>query len=158
MNKKNYILAVAIIIMLSTGFLYSNSMSVEGYWKTIDDDTKEVKSIVKLWVEDGKMKGRIVKIYPKKGEDPNPKCDKCKGDKKDKLILGMEFMWGYEGSGGEWRKGRILDPENGKVYKSQLELVDNGKKLEVFGYIRVIFKIGRTQTWLRSDYKEENKG
>ncbi len=65
-------------------------------------------------------------------------------------------MWDYEGKGGEWENGKILDPNNGKVYRSQLEVVDNGNKLEVYGYIKVIFKIGRTQTWLRSDYKEES--
>ncbi len=155
MNKKLLVLVIMVVI-LCTGFVFSNSMNAEGYWKTIDDKTKEVKSIVKLWVEDGKMNGKIVKLFPKKGEDPNPKCDKCKGDKKDKLILGMKFMWDYEGKGGEWENGKILDPNNGKVYRSQLEVVDNGNKLEVYGYIKVIFKIGRTQTWLRSDYKEES--
>lgn len=153
---KKAVWLLIIIIMMGTNYLFSNSMSAEGYWKTIDDDTKAVKSIVKLWVENGKMKGKIVKLFPKKGEDPNPKCDKCKGDRKNKLILGMEFMWDYEGTGGEWKNGRILDPENGKVYRSQLEVVDNGEKLEVYGYIKVLFKIGRTQTWLRSDYTEES--
>ena len=155
MNKKCFVLISIMLIFLNAGFLFSYSESAEGYWKTIDDDTNEVKSIVKLWVENGEMKGKIVKIFPKKGEDPNPKCDNCKGDRKDKLIIGMEFMWGYKGSGGKWKNGRILDPENGKIYRSQLEVVDKGKKLEVYGYIKVIFKIGRTQTWLRSDYKEE---
>ncbi len=158
MNKKNFVLVIVISILLNAGVLFSNSMSAEGYWKTIDDKTKEVKSIMKLWVENGNLKGKVVKIFPKEGEDPNPKCDKCKGERKDKLVLGMEIMWDYQGAGGEWKNGRILDPENGKIYRSQLEVVDNGNKLEVYGYIRIIFKIGRTQTWLRSDYKEENKG
>lgn len=152
--KKIFIIVFTVLLFGS--FLFSNSMSAEGYWKTIDDDTHEVKSIVKLWVENGQMKGKIVKLYPKEGEDQNPKCDKCKGKLKDKLILGMEFMWGYKkDEDGNWENGRILDPENGKIYRSQLEVVDNGKKLEVYGYIKILFKIGRTQTWLRTEFKEE---
>ncbi len=124
--------------------------AVEGYWKTIDDNTKEVKSIVKIWQDEGVLKGRIEKIFPKPGEDPDPVCDKCSGDKKDKKILGMVFMWKFKKDGDEWVNGKILDPENGKVYHCNLELADSGKKLNVFGYIKVLFKIGRTQTWLRA--------
>ncbi len=137
--------------------LQADSSNAEGYWKTFDDKTKELKSIVKLWEDNGEMKGMIVKLFPKKGEDPDPKCDKCKGERKDKRILGMEFMWGLKKNGGKWKDGRILDPENGKIYRSQLEVVDNGKKLEVYGYIKILFKIGRTQTWLRTDFDNSEK-
>ena len=61
----------------------------------------------------------------------------------------MEFLWGLEGAGAVWKNGQALDPENGKVYNCQLEVIENGKKLKVFGYIRIIFKIGRSQIWLR---------
>ena len=46
--------------------------------------------------------------------------------------------------------GEILDPNNGKVYKSKLKLVDNGAKLDVRGYIGVPM-LGRTQTWIRAE-------
>ncbi|UCH98725.1 MAG: DUF2147 domain-containing protein [Candidatus Aminicenantes bacterium] len=128
------------------------NLTPEGLWKTIDDKTGEVKSIVKIWAaQDGTLKGRIEKIFPKPDEDPNPKCDKCKGDKKDQPILAMEFLWGFKGAGIKWKNGKILDPENGKIYNCQLEVIENGQKLKVFGYIRIIFKIGRSQTWLRQE-------
>ena len=44
--------------------------------------------------------------------------------------------------------GDILDPNNGKVYKSKMKLVDNGAKLDVRGYIGVPL-LGRTQSWTR---------
>ncbi|MEN9560042.1 MAG: hypothetical protein RLZZ502_1253, partial [Pseudomonadota bacterium] len=46
--------------------------------------------------------------------------------------------------------GRILDPENGKEYKSFLTLKDGGKKMEVRGFIGAAF-LGRSQIWLRAD-------
>ena len=63
----------------------------------------------------------------------------------------MEFMWGFEGSGSNWQKGKILDPENGNIYNCKLEVVENGKKMKVFGFIKLLVKIGRTQIWLRTD-------
>jgi uncharacterized protein (DUF2147 family) len=154
MQKMKLFLFVGILSLLFIGQLLAGepegNLTPEGYWKTIDDKTGEVKSIVKLWIaEDGTLKGRIEKIFPKEGEDPNPKCDKCKGDKKDQPVLGMEFLWGFQGAGAVWKNGKALDPENGKIYSCQLEVIENGKKLKVFGYIRIIFKIGRSQIWLR---------
>jgi len=146
-----------IIIICLIIFLFSfnikampYSTSPIGLWKTIDDSTGELKSIVKIWLEHGKLIGKIKKIFPKPDEDQNPKCDKCKGKRKDKPVLGMIFLWGFTPSDSKWKGGKILDPENGKVYKCILRVIDGGEKLKVFGYIRIIFKIGRTQTWLRA--------
>ncbi len=141
------------LILFIVGVSLQANTSFEGYWKTIDDSTHELKSIVKIWQEKGELKGRIVKIFPKPDEDPDPVCDKCKGDKKDQKVLGMIFMWQFVRDGNRWVEGKILDPENGKVYHCSLELAGRGQKLKVFGYIRIIFKIGRTQTWLRASEK-----
>lgn len=154
MQKMKLFLSIGILSLLFIVQLPAEvpggSLTPEGYWKTIDDKTGEVKSMVKIWIaEDGTLKGRIEKIFPKEGEDPNPKCDKCKGDKKDQPVLGMEFLWGFKGAGAVWKNGKVLDPENGKIYSCQLEVIEDGKKLKVFGYIRIIFKIGRSQIWLR---------
>ncbi len=154
MQKLKLFLFVGILSLVFIGQLPAEepggNLTPEGYWKTIDDKTGEVKSIVKIWIaEDGTLKGRVEKVFPKEGEDPNPICDKCKGDRKDQPVLGMEFLWGFKGSGPLWKNGEVLDPENGKIYSCQLEVIENGKKLKVFGYIRIIFKIGRSQIWLR---------
>jgi uncharacterized protein (DUF2147 family) len=46
--------------------------------------------------------------------------------------------------------GDILDPNNGKVYRVKLKLVDGGSKLDVRGYIGTPI-LGRTQTWIRAE-------
>jgi uncharacterized protein (DUF2147 family) len=154
MQKMKLFLFVSILSLFFIGPLPAEApggnLTPVGYWKTIDDKTGEVKSIVKIWIaEDGILKGRVEKVFPKEGEDPNPICDKCKGDRKDQPVLGMEFLWGFKGFGAVWKNGEVLDPENGKIYSCQLEVIENGKKLKVFGYIRIIFKIGRSQIWIR---------
>ena len=46
--------------------------------------------------------------------------------------------------------GDILDPNNGKVYRVKLKLIDDGSKLDVRGYIGTPM-FGRTQTWVRAE-------
>jgi len=151
MNKKTFYLFMVLLFFMVNGSVQAKYFSPEGYWKTFDDDTHELESIVKLWIEKDELKGRIVKLFPKPDEDPDPKCDKCPGKKKDMKILGMIFLWGFSREGDRWIEGKILDPENGKTYHCRVEVVEGGKKMKVFGYIKIIFKIGRTQTWIRTD-------
>ncbi len=152
--RPNLLVLSLTLFLAASALLFTENpattITPEGYWKTIDDKTGEEKSIIKIWIApNGTLKGQIVKIFPKPNEDPNPKCDKCTGSFKNKPVLGMEFMWGFKGKGTVWKEGKIIDPENGKTYNCQLEVDKTGKKLEVFGYIRIIFKIGRSQTWIR---------
>ena len=119
---------------------------VVGKWKTIDSETGKPKSIVEITqAPNGALSGHIVELLnPSK---PNPVCDKCSDDRKNKPITGMEIIRGMKASGGgKYAGGTILKPDEGKVYKSKMELVEGGKKLEVSGCIAFICK---SQTWLR---------
>ncbi len=122
-----------------------------GYWKTIDDKTGKPRSIVKIFELNGELRGRIEKLLDVPSGAKAPSCDKCPGDKKGKPVLGLEFLWGFRRDGASWGEGAVLDPEEGKVYKANLELQDGGKRLKLFGFVRVLFKIGRSQTWTRVD-------
>lgn len=121
---------------------------VVGKWKTIDDETGKPKSIVEITQVGDEFKGHVVElIEPPK---PNPICEKCGGDKKDKPVVGLEIMWGMKETSkdSEWAKGEILDPNNGKTYSCRLRLKEDGKKLEVRGFIGFSL-IGRSQIWIR---------
>lgn len=116
-----------------------------GRWKTIDDETGKAKSIVEISRQaDGRFNGRIVELLDP--SRPNPTCDKCKDDRKDKPITGMEIIRGMKASGDAWSGGTILKPDEGKVYKSKMELVEGGAKLKVSGCVAFICK---SQLWER---------
>ncbi|MES0489175.1 MAG: DUF2147 domain-containing protein [Leptospirales bacterium] len=124
-----------------------------GIWKTIDDKTHDVTSKVQIWKsKEGALYGRIIQLYPEPDEDPDPVCDKCKGRYKDKKILGMVILWGFsqdeEDTERYWVKGKILDPDNGKIYSCKMTVNDGGKSLEVRGYVGISL-LGRSQTWIR---------
>ncbi|NVE00908.1 DUF2147 domain-containing protein [Massilia sp. BJB1822] len=121
-----------------------------GLWKNIDDVSGKPKALIRITETNGVLQGRIEKLFRTADEEQNPKCEKCKDARKDQPIVGMVFMSGLKKDGNEYNDGEILDPDNGKVYRSKLKLADGGKKLEVRGYIGVPM-LGRSQTWLRQD-------
>ncbi|HAC25102.1 MAG TPA: DUF2147 domain-containing protein [Cytophagales bacterium] len=135
------------VVLLSTLFFTLQAPAqVTGRWKSVDDNTGEVKSIVEIFENGGKIFGRVVQIFPKPGENPDPVCDQCPPDDSRHLkkILGMEIIRFMEADGTEYTGGDILDPEVGRVYRCKLWL--EGKNLKVRGYLGPFY---RTQTWLR---------
>ncbi len=119
-----------------------------GKWRTIDDATGKPKSIVAIWEDGGKLYGKVEELLDPDRPEKDPKCTKCDGDLKDKPILGLRILWDLKKDGANWSGGRILDPNNGKVYRVNLTLQDGGRKLNVRGFIGMAL-LGRTQTWLR---------
>ena len=116
-----------------------------GRWKTIDDQTGQAKSIVEISQNaDGTLSGRIVELL--NPSRPNPVCDKCKDDRRGKPITGMEIIRGMKRSGDAYAGGTILKPDEGKVYKSKMELIEGGSRLEVSGCVAFICK---SQVWQR---------
>lgn len=138
--------------VFASQFVQAEDLSPVGYWKTIDDNTKEPRAIVEIFLKDEKAYGKIIKTFPK--PDDKPICDKCPGDKKDTPIVGLEIIWDLEKKGDVWKNGEILDPENGKTYSAKIEVRDEGKKLKVRGYIGISF-LGRTQYWEKADKPEQ---
>ena len=129
-------------ILLST---FGLAQSPIGTWKTVDDQTGKDKSYVEIYEKDGKLFGKVTKILTKGKE--NAKCEDCKGDKKDKPILGMVILSDLSKKGNEWTGGKIFDPNSGKEYKAIIKLNGNDK-LDVRGYVGLPM-VGRTQTWTK---------
>jgi uncharacterized protein (DUF2147 family) len=133
-----------LTILLVFAFLGVKGQTVVGKWKTIDDKTGEERSVVQIYEKDGKVYGKIIKLYRKPDEDSDPVCDKCESDdsRYKQKIIGMDIIRNMEKSGSEYIDGDILDPENGKVYRCRLWVEDNS--LMVRGYWGPFY---RTQTW-----------
>lgn len=143
-------LAFIAAAALSIAPAFADTNSPTGLWKNIDDETGKPKALIRITESNGVLTGQIEKIFRDANEDQNPKCDKCDGARKDQPIVGMTILSGLKKDGEEYAGGEILDPNNGKVYKSKLRLTDGGKKLNVRGYIGVPM-LGRSQTWVRQD-------
>lgn len=137
--------------MLATYFLFLSlflqTPDFEGNWVTIDDETGVEKSIIKLYIENNTLYGRIETLLLE--EDQGQLCTNCSGSELNQPIEGLIILKGLKRDGEQWTGGTILDPANGKEYQCTLTL--NGtSELNVRGFIGFSF-IGRTQRWKRMD-------
>jgi uncharacterized protein (DUF2147 family) len=119
-----------------------------GRWKTVDDSTGKVKSIVAIREENGKLYGTIEELFDP--PVPHPTCYLCTGDLKDRPLVGLQILSGFAQDGDQWSGGQVLDPETGKIYRASIALEDGGKKLRLHGYFLVTL-LGRTEHWLRDE-------
>ncbi len=127
---------------------HPSAISPVGLWQTLDDATQSPRSVVKIWQQDGKLHGKIVKIYFREGENKKDVCRLCVGKLHNQPMIGLNFMWGFIGANLYWQDGRIVDPKTGKTYQSKLTLSDDGNRLYVRGFIGLpVF--GRSQVWQR---------
>ena len=138
---------VMAILMLASSLVTAAGSPV-GVWRSIDDKTKQERSIIRITEENGELKGVVEKIFDQPGDDPAHLCKDCKDERKDKPIIGMAILWGLKKDGDAWAGGEILDPKNGKVYRCKITLSQDGKSLNVRGFIGISL-IGRSQTWHR---------
>ncbi len=121
-----------------------------GLWKTIDDETRKEKSLIRITESGGVYTGRIEKLLDP-ATPPDAVCQKCSDDRKGQPLVGMTLVKGVRQSESDrdrWDGGEILDPNNGKTYKVRLAPAEGGKLLAVRGYIGAPL-LGRTQTWIR---------
>lgn len=156
-TTRAFLVAAGTAIVTSLAMLpltvHAQEKSPVGLWKTIDDHSGKAKSLIRITESGGEYQGKIEKLFRAPDEDQNPKCDKCEDARKDKPIIGMTILTGLKQDAqnpDEFTGGQILDPAEGKIYKSKVTLKDDGKKLNMRGYIGIPM-LGRTQTWLRAE-------
>jgi uncharacterized protein (DUF2147 family) len=149
-TRKN--LAVACLLAGAAFAAAAQATSPAGLWRTIDDNSKKDKSLVRIVEANGVYTGKVEKIVdPDSPKDAT--CKECSDDRKDKPVVGMTIIRNVKASADDkdvFEGGDILDPNNGKVYRVKLKLIDNGSKLDVRGYIGTPM-LGRTQTWVRAE-------
>ncbi|MDO6745531.1 DUF2147 domain-containing protein [Tenacibaculum soleae] len=122
-----------------------NAQTIFGKWENRDEETNKVDSVIEIYEKNGKAFAKIIEITGK--EKQNSVCDKCKGERKNKPILGMNILTGLSKNNDEWSGGKILDPKNGKIYSCFIQLKNNNK-LKVRGYVGAAL-FGRTVYWYR---------
>jgi uncharacterized protein (DUF2147 family) len=134
-------------VLMLVGLSASAQDSPIGLWKTIHDDGKTEKSLVRITKAGGVLTGKIERIFD--AEDQDSKCEKCTDERKDQPVLGMVILryLKLDAHDGEtWTDGEILDPDNGKTYRARLKTLDGGRQLQVRGYLGPFY---RTQVWQR---------
>ena len=137
---------------------------IVGLWSTEPNEGEW--SHVEVFRCEDRYCGRIVwlshPLYEDSGEwgevgDAKIDWENSDDDLRSRAILGLELMHSFRFDDEKWKDGRIYDPDNGKTYRSELTLAEEGEVLKVRGYVRIAFvNIGRTTEWTR--VSEQNSG
>jgi len=136
----------ALLLALVAVPLRAQQLTPAGLWQTISDVDGKAKAHIRIREVQGEYLGVIEKILnpAKQGE----RCEDCPGERHNQLVLGLTIIDGVHRDGDTFRGGHILDPDNGKLYSVKLTPIDEGRRLEVRGYLGFSL-LGRTQTWIR---------
>ncbi|MDR2685223.1 MAG: DUF2147 domain-containing protein [Rickettsiales bacterium] len=152
MRMKTLIMAAGAV-MIATGA--NAAMPFVGLWQTIDDKTKNAKSIIRLYECGEELCGRVVALYDSEGRaisetlsNPTRIAEEVKGKPK---MVGLDVIWGmsWKDKDAEYSGGKIMDPKSGDVYSSVIwQEKDDAKTgtLRVRGQLRFV-PLGRTQVW-----------
>jgi uncharacterized protein (DUF2147 family) len=137
---------VATLIVTAATPLAAQATPI-GLWRSVSDVDGKPTAVIEVSERDGSLVGTVKEILvPTDSADRF--CGQCTGSRKDQPIIGMQILWDMRPDGDEWSGGAILDPDNGKIYRAKMRLIDNGKKLMVHGFIGIPL-FGRSQTWSR---------
>jgi len=113
-----------------------------GYWRTVRHG-----ALVKIadcgngtpcgelaWVSEAISEGNILDIH-----NPDPAL-------RAQRLIGAPILWGFSADEDGWRNGRLYNPEDGKVFRSHLQLLSHSE-LQVSGCFGPFC---RRQIWTRS--------
>lgn len=145
MNLKPLWIAAALLAAAAGAFAQATPA---GLWKTIDDKSGKERSLIRITEAGGVFTGRIEKSLDPDSK-PGAVCDKCTDERKGQPMIGLVLIRNVKASADDktvFEGGDITDPENGKVYRLRLKPLEDGRKLEVRGYIGPFY---RNQTWIR---------
>lgn len=150
MNKLVVGLGCVLCLCFASVTLAQQADDVVGVWVTAKGDSRiEIYEKAQLYF------GRIVALKEptyKPGEVDGmagkARVDRNNPDKslRNRPLLGLVLMTGFSFDDGVWR-GRIYNPRNGKTYRSNMSLREDGS-LRLRGYIGVPW-LGRTTVWQR---------
>lgn len=119
-----------------------------GLWQSVSDVDGKPKAFIRIREEQGEFIGVIEQVINPEKRDAL--CVDCPGDRHNRPIMGLTIITGIHRDGERFAGGKILDPDNGKLYSCILTLAEGGKKLQVRGFLGFSL-LGRTQTWLRQE-------
>ncbi len=126
------------------GEALAQGSSIEGRWLNVDPKTGNWLFVAECYRVDGHLHVRVVDL-PENAEVRS--CQNCPEPLQGRALEGMDIVWGLRKSADGWDRGKIIDPESGKIYDCALWL-DKSGTLNVRGYLKMKL-FGKTQRWER---------
>ena len=118
-----------------------------GLWLAFDDDGKVAQALVRISERDGRLVGHIAEVLDPEAS-PNEVCKQCPDQRKGMPLKGLQIISNMNASAnmGSFKGGLILDPQEGKEYRLEMDYQAGSKLLKLRGYWGPFW---RTQVWQR---------
>jgi uncharacterized protein (DUF2147 family) len=139
-----------VIILLFTFSSLAWSDELAGLWEEYEDRTGNPEALIRIeQLSDNTYEGKIEKILPDTPEKNKMICTHCSGNLSNQPLLGLRILSGMTRKDKlNFEGGKILDPDEGKIYRCHIRLSEDGKTIKVTGYIN--FKLfGQSEIWRR---------
>ena len=132
--------ALFLVFFCTMSLLFSADQDITGLWKSRDQNSARPRSLVAIYKYNDTYYGRMIATYDDQGKIKDTileKKDKAPGVVGHPSYCGMDFIYNVKMGSKDRYKGKILDPEKGKVYKAEFwrrgeELIVRGE-LWIFG-------------------------
>ncbi|GHV53836.1 hypothetical protein AGMMS49579_13330 [Spirochaetia bacterium] len=153
---KKILTMCSILVVIAAASLAADP--VEGYWLSVDDKSGKINAGWEIYLEGGKLFGRILSITD---FDQSVTASACKasypgfpvaGKVNEMRVVGTSWIFGLSmDKAGQWSGGNIIDPNDGKIYQCRITFrpADDRRykvdTLEMRG--EIVRGIGRSQFW-----------
>ena len=138
--------ALALGLLTTTAFVYANDPLHGTTWRTIDDETKKPKAIVKFTENPTGVLSASIQQILTPGEENS--CKSCEGKYKNVTLKGLKIVYNLKADGkGGYKGGKIYNPREDKTYSLAGKVGSDGK-LHLRGYLGLKgLGLGRDQIW-----------
>lgn len=149
MSAFRYKSAIASVLLCTVSTL-AWSDELAGVWQEYDDKTGKVEALIRIEkMADNTYEGKIEKLLPDTAENSSKVCTRCTGSLHNQPLLGMRILSGMKRKDGlNFEGGEIIDPDEGKLYRCKMRISEDGKTLEVTGYVGFGW-FGQSEIWRR---------
>lgn len=142
---------IGVFIVACFGVALAQQNAIIGTWQNYEakgDNKGKAKAHNEIFEKDGAYFGKTTKVFL---VPENKLCDKCKGDLKNKPVVGLIFLQGMKKTGNvdeelgeEYAGGTVMDPDKGETFKCKIWV--KGNILTLRGYVGFLYE---TQQWTR---------
>ncbi len=152
------LLCIAVILFSCTT---TKEEGITGLWKCRDDKSDNIRTLVAIYKYQDLYFGRMLATYDEEGNVNDTilkQLDRAPGVVGNPPYCGLDFIYNVKEKessrdGNPRYKGKILDPQRGKIYTVQLWL--DGEDLIVRGEL---FIFGKNIRWFRATKQDLPRG
>lgn len=159
---KNKIITILVFTFVFNVLAFAqNADDITGLWYSQADSQNRV-SVVEIYKENNKY--YAYSFAYKNSNDIVNDVNNPKKELRNLPLKGLVYLYDLEFVNGEWKNGKIYNPDDGKTYHAKVTLSDNGTEIKIRASADRAGIFGKTITWKKlsssdaAKYKPLNKG